>query len=183
VILASDPGCIDHVPQARKPTWFPCASFLPPETRTAAFRVAEPLPPPSRNLRQPERRRLNNQSGQWLDIESAFVIARMSEPVFGHGRATMPGGPDVVEWPAAGAFPYARRLSAAVTLLREYVPPDIRIRVVNVSTLNCFCSPQNGHPHGLWKVGISTRLFSTQRDQTSLIFAFHGYPRFEIPLA
>jgi xylulose-5-phosphate/fructose-6-phosphate phosphoketolase len=69
----------------------------------------------------------------------------------------------------AGDVPTLETL-AAVSILREYLPP-LRIRVVNIVDLMKL-TPPTEHPHGLSDADFDT-LFTKDKP---VIFAYHGYP-------
>ena len=78
-------------------------------------------------------------------------------------------------WRAAATIPTLETL-AAVDLLRQYAP-ELKVRVVNVVDLMKI-QPAEEHPHGLPAKPVRRNL---HHGQTSIIFAFHGYPLADSP--
>jgi xylulose-5-phosphate/fructose-6-phosphate phosphoketolase len=105
---------------------------------------------------------------QWLNMDAAVHHCTAGIGIWEWASNDKDYDPDVV-MACAGDVPTLETL-AAVSILREYLPP-LRIRVVNIVDLMKL-TPPTEHPHGLSDADFDT-LFTKDKP---VIFAYHGYP-------
>ncbi len=156
-----DPGFIDHLVNKKAAT---ARIYLPPDANSLLSVMDHCLK--SKNY-------INlticgkHDSVQWLNMEQA--IEHCSEGVSVWDWASNDNGdPDIV-MAAAGDAP-TLEIMAAVSIIRQNLP-ELKIRVVNVVDLMRL-QPDTEHPHGLSDAKYN-EIFTKN---TSIIFAFHGYP-------